>query len=176
MHEFHTRHWCVRYASVLEPRVANGLRSDRRVFRDRGGVVEGELDYEPHGHPGAVRFLGYFNRTDSGRYADALKLGEETNTTPDITLVHRAGTLKYGSGISVDREMVKDIAVFGRWGWNNGQTQSVAFTAMDRLYDVGVSVTASRWHRPNDVAATGIATGGWPPSTRNTWRTAAWTS
>ncbi|HKE24047.1 MAG TPA: carbohydrate porin [Bryobacteraceae bacterium] len=160
MHEFHTRRWSVRYASVLEPRVANGLRFDRRVFRNRGDVVEGELDYKPHGHGGAVRFLSYFNRTDSGRYADALKLGEETNTTPDITLVHAPGTLKYGFGISADQEIVKDVGVFGRWGWNNGKTESFAFTAMDRLYEAGVSVTGTRWHRPNDVAATAIAAGG----------------
>lgn len=160
MHEFHTRRWSVRYASVAEPRVANGPRFDRRLLRDRGDVVEGEVDYKPHGHGGAVRFLNYYNRTDSGRYADALKLAEETGGTPDITLVHKPGTLKYGFGISADQEIVKDVGVFGRWGWNNGLTQSFAFTAIDRLYQAGVSVTGTRWHRPNDVAATGITAAG----------------
>ena len=160
MHEFHTRRWSVRYASTAEARVANGLRFDRRLLRDRGDVFEGEADYKPHGHAGAVRFLNYYNHTDSGRYADALKLAEETNTTPDITLVHKPGTLKYGFGLSADQEIVKDVGLFARWGWNDGQTQSFAFTAIDRLYQGGISVTGTRWHRPNDVAASGITASG----------------
>ena len=160
MHEFHTRRWSVRYASTAEPRVANGLRFDRRILRDRGDVFEGEVDYKPHGHAGAVRFLNYYNRTDSGRYADAIKLADETNTTPDITLVHRPGTLKYGFGASADQEIAKDVGIFGRWGWNDGHTQSFAFTAIDRLYQLGISVTGSRWHRPNDVVATGLTASG----------------
>ena len=39
VHEFHTLHWSFRYASAAEPKVANGLRFDRRLFRDRGDVV-----------------------------------------------------------------------------------------------------------------------------------------
>jgi high affinity Mn2+ porin len=41
VHEFHTHSWSFRYASAAMPRVANGLRFDRRLFRNRGDVVEG---------------------------------------------------------------------------------------------------------------------------------------
>ena len=47
VHEFHTRRWSLRYASAAEPKVANGVRFDRRLFRDRGDVFEGEIRYSP---------------------------------------------------------------------------------------------------------------------------------
>jgi high affinity Mn2+ porin len=160
VHEFHTRRWSVRYASVAEPREANGLRFDRQLFRDRGDSFEGEIDYKPRGHAGAVRALSYFNHTDSGKYADALNLASQTGTTPDIDAVRHPGTLKYGFGVSADQEIFKDIGVFARLGWNDGKTQSFAFTAIDRLAEGGVSIGGARWHRPDDVAATGVIISG----------------
>ena len=38
VHEIHTRHWSLRYASAAMPRMANGLRFDRRLFVNRGDV------------------------------------------------------------------------------------------------------------------------------------------
>jgi high affinity Mn2+ porin len=163
VHEFHTERWSVRYASAAMPKVANGLRFDRRLFRDRSDDFEGELDYKPHGHPGAVRFLSYINHADAGTYATALQLAAGTNTRPDVTATRRVGTVKYGFGVSADQEIAKDVGVFGRWGWNDGHTESFAFTAMDRLCEAGVSVTGTRWKRPHDVAATGLTAGGLAP-------------
>jgi len=160
VHEFHTPHYSVRYGSFGEPRVANGLRFDRQIFRDRGDTFEGEADYKPNGHPGAVRFLSYFNHTDSGSYADALRLADETHTMPDVTLVRAPGTLKYGFGLNMEQEITKDIGVFARWGWNDGHSESFAFTAIDRLYQGGISVTGTRWHRPHDVVASGLTVSG----------------
>jgi high affinity Mn2+ porin len=154
VHEFHTRRWSARYASMAEPRVANGERFDRRILRDRGDVFEGEVHGKLAGHDGAVRLLNYYNHTDSGSYADALRVAAQTNTMPDVAAVHRAGTLKYGFGLSADQELVKGIGVFGRLGWNDGKTESFAFTAIDRLATLGVSVSGDRWKRPHDTVAT----------------------
>ena len=56
------------------PRVANGLRFDRRLLRDRGDVFEGEWRFQPHGHEGALRVLAYQNHAAMGTYAEALRL------------------------------------------------------------------------------------------------------
>jgi high affinity Mn2+ porin len=160
MHEFHTRRWSLRYGSAAEPRVANGLRFDRRLFRDRADMIEGEIRNAFHGHQGTVRLLGFLLHTDSGSYADALKLARETSSRPDIGLVHRPGTLKYGVGISADQELVKDVGVFARLGWNDGKTESFAFTAIDRLATGGISVTGSRWRRKEDTVSTALTVGG----------------
>lgn len=153
MHEFHTRRWSVRYASVAEPRVANGLRFDRRLLVDRGDVVEGEIDVSPGGHQGAIRTLSYFNHSRAGTYAEAIHQAEATGTTPDVTATSRAGTLKYGFGLSVDQEIWNGIGVFSRLGWNDGKTQSFAFAVIDRLASGGISVDGRRWGRPEDTVA-----------------------
>jgi high affinity Mn2+ porin len=160
MHEFHTKRWSVRYASAAMPRTANGLRFDRRILRDRSDMVEGELHFQPRGHDGAVRILHYQNRADMGTYADSLQLAAKTGTKPDITATRRIGTLKYGFGLSAEQELAKDVGIFGRLGWNDGKTESFAFTAIDRLATIGLSVTGTRWRRPHDTAATEVTSAG----------------
>ena len=160
VHELHTRNWSFRYAASAEPRVPNGERFDRRILRDRGDVFETERRYSLGDHAGAVRVLGYLNHTDSGKYADALRLADQTGETPDIRAVHRAGTLKYGTGLSFDQAITGDVGVFTRLGWSDGKTEAFAFTAIDRLASAGVSVKGTRWHRKEDVAATSFTASG----------------
>lgn len=160
VHEFHTRDYSLRYGSVAEPRTANGPRFDRRLFVDRGDVFEEERRFSVGSHPGALRLLEFLNHTDSGSYADALHLAQQTGTTPDINAVHRAGTLKYGSGISADQEISRNVGVFTRLGWSDGKTQDFAFTAIDRLASAGVSVKGAIWKRKDDVAATSFTAAG----------------
>ena len=160
VHELHTRHWSFRYASAAMPRVANGLRFDRRLFRDRGDVWEEEYRYQVRKHPGTVRLLEYQNHADAGNYAESIRLARLNGGVPDITQTRRVGTLKYGIGFNFEQELTKDIGVFGRLAWSDGKTESFAFTAIDRLATGGVSVTGQRWHRPNDTVATELTAGG----------------
>jgi hypothetical protein len=160
VHEFYTHNWAFRYASAAMPRTANGPRFDRRIFVNRGDVYEVEHDHQIRGRKGAIRALAYQNRANSGTYAEAIRLGAATGTTPDITATRKNGTLKYGVGVSWDQEIADDVGVFGRLGWNDGKTQSFVFTAMDRLASAGVSVAGTRWHRKNDVAASLITFAG----------------
>jgi high affinity Mn2+ porin len=160
VHELHTRNWSFRYASAAEPTVANGGRFDRRLFVDRGDVLEGERRYSLGKHPGTIRLLQYFNHTHSGSYAAAIKLGEETGTTPNIDAVKQYGTLKYGMGLNLEQEITHDTGFFMRLGWNDGKTQDFAFTAIDRLASGGISVKGTKWKRKDDVAATSFTASG----------------
>jgi high affinity Mn2+ porin len=160
VHELHTRNWSFRYASAAEPTVANGGRFDRRLFVDRGDVFEGERRYTFGNHPGTIRLLQYFNHTHSGSYADAIKLGEETGTTPDITQVKHFGTLKYGTGVNLEQEVKRDAGFFVRLGWNDGKAQDFAFTAIDRLASGGISVKGTKWKRKDDVFGTSFTASG----------------
>jgi high affinity Mn2+ porin len=160
VHEFRTPRWSVRYGSAAEPRTANGPRFDRRIFRNRADQLEGEVDYTLGGHPGAFRLMHYENRAQAGNYAAAIRLAEATGTTPDVTATRRVGTLKYGFGLSADQEIRRDVGVFGRLGWNDGKTESFAFTAIDRLASVGVSVKGTSWRRPDDNAASAFTING----------------
>jgi high affinity Mn2+ porin len=160
VHELHMRNWSLRYASAAMPKVANGLRFDRRLFRDRGDVFEGEYRYTVRKHPGAVRLLGYMNHADAGTYSKAIALAKETGGVPDITATRQAGTLKYGFGVNAEQEITKDIGVFSRLGWNDGKTESFAFTAIDRLATGGISISGQRWRRQADTVASELTAGG----------------
>ena len=160
VHEFHAKNWSLRYASAMEPRVANGSQFDRRIFADRGDVYEGEYRVQIRKHPGAVRLLGYDNHANAGNYGEAIALAKKDGGAPEVTATRRSGTLKYGFGINIEQELTKSVGVFSRVGWNDGKTESFAFTAMDRLATGGVSVSGQRWHRPDDAVATEVTFGG----------------
>ena len=160
VHEFHARNWSARYASAAEPRVANGEQFDRRLFRDRGDMFEGERRYSPHQHPGAVRLLAFLLHADSGSYGEALQLAAKNGTIPNVVDTREVGRLKYGAGLNMDQEIAKDLGVFGRLGWNDGKTESFAFTAIDRLATGGASLKGSRWGRANDTVATELTVSG----------------
>src|ERR1035441_3322839 len=100
VHEIHTRNWSFRYASAAMPRVANGLRFDRRLLRNRGDVFEGEYRYELRKHPGVARVLNYENHANAGTYAEALRQAAASNAIPEVTATRRNGTLKYGFGVN----------------------------------------------------------------------------
>jgi high affinity Mn2+ porin len=159
VHEFHARSWSLRYGSAAEPKVANGLRFDRRLWRDRGDIFEGEGRYSFGEHPGAVRLLGFLHHTNSGSYSEALRLAA-TGRQPDVTATRRVGTLKYGFGLSLEQEITKDLGVFARLGWNDGKTESFAFAAIDRLLNAGVSLTGARWKRPHDNVGSALTVSG----------------
>ena len=156
VHQVHTRRWSFRYASAAMPRVANGLRFDRRLFRNRGDVFETERRWKG----GAVRLMGYQNHANAGTYADAVRLAESSGGVPDVTATRRNGTRKYGFGANFEQEIRPDVGVFGRLGWNDGKTESFAFTAIDRLATAGISITGARWRRKSDTLATELTFGG----------------
>jgi high affinity Mn2+ porin len=160
VNEFHTKNWSFKYGAAAEPRVANGGRFDRRLFVDQGQTFQEERRYSLGDHAGAIRWLQYLNRTRSGSYQEAVHLAEQTGTTPDVQAIRRPGTLKYGTGISIDQELSHDVGVFTRLGWNDGKTEDFAFTAIDRLAEGGVSVKGTRWKRKDDVVATAFAAAG----------------
>src|SRR6185295_7125922 len=160
VHELHLRDWSFRYASAAMPRVANGLRFDRRLFRNRGDVFEGERRYSVREHPGAVRVMSYMNHANAGDYAEAIRDGDRNGVSPVVTATRRNGTLKYGFGLNAEQELTKDIGVFARLGWNDGKTESFAFTAIDRLATGGVSMTGQRWRRSFDTVATEFTASG----------------
>lgn len=160
VHELHTRNWSFRYGALAEPKVANGPQFDRRFLRDRGDVFEIERRYATGPHQGAIRLLSSLLHTDSGTYGEAIQLAERTHTIPDVTLTRHPGNLKYGFGISAEQAITRDAGVFTRLGWNDGKTESFAFTPIDRIATGGVSLVGRRWRRPEDIAASAFSAGG----------------
>jgi len=74
----------------------------------------------------------------------------ESDKTPNILLHEHFGALKYGFGYNAEQEITENLRVFGRFGWNEGQHESFAYTEVDQTVEAGADYAGSRWHRPVD--------------------------
>jgi high affinity Mn2+ porin len=144
--ELNRKNWALRYGIFAEPEFANSAPLDPHFTKAFGQVVELEERYTAFGHSGRLRLLAYLNRARMGDYAEALAA---MPVNPDVTQT-RNYRYKYGFGMSWNQELTKDLGVWARLGWDDGHTESFAFTAIDRLFDIGLLLKGRCWCRPND--------------------------
>ncbi|MGH9511197.1 MAG: carbohydrate porin [Terriglobales bacterium] len=155
--DYEDRNWGLRFAEALMPKVANGIDLVWNLRKARAENVEFELRYGliPK-KSGIVRLLGFSNHANMGVYRDAVAQFEEGKiAAPDITAHPFRTTQKYGFGINIEQSLTSDLVAFARWGWNNGRTESFAYTEIDSTFVEGLGVYGSLWHRKQDRA--GIA-------------------
>ena len=155
--EFVDRLWAARYAVALMPTVANGPNLDWALRRASGQNAEVDLKHSlvgpllPAERKGILRFLAYANHADMGLYRTANnRFLTGTGTAPVITAVQRQSSLKYGFGANVEQDLTTDVTLFGRFGWNEGQHESWAYTEVDQTVELGGDLVGNRWSRPND--------------------------
>jgi high affinity Mn2+ porin len=159
-----------RYAFALMPTVANGIDLQSSLRKARGDNYE--IDYargpfapflDPK-HKGAIRLLGFANYANMGVYREAnnaalaARANGNPNATPVITDHPFGTTVKYGVGLNFEQELPNDFRVFGRFGWNEGQHESYAYTEVDQTFEAGADLTGNRWSRPNDKAGLVVVT------------------
>ncbi len=155
--EYDDRDWSVRYGGALMPTVANGIDLDWNVGRASGQNVEFEWRHGLLGglvkpeRKGTVRALNYVNHAHMGLYRAAnLAYLKGTDATPDITKHETLGAVKYGFGLNAEQEVTDNLRVFGRFGWNEGQHESFAYTEVDQTVELGVDYAGRSWGRAND--------------------------
>lgn len=158
--EYQDRGWALRYALALMPTVANGITLDWALRRAHGQNMELEIRKGVlPGREGSVRLLAYGNNAHMGDYREAVNHYLEGLTpTPEIISVEKFGALKYGFGINVEQNVTQNLRVAGRFGWNEGQHESFAYTEDDQTFMFGADYSAARWHRKLDKAGVAFVT------------------
>jgi carbohydrate-selective porin OprB len=149
----------VRALQALMPTTANGMTLDWDLRRAGGTNVEFELrrGLVP-GRPGTVRVLGFLNRARMGDYGEALEAFRRgIDPVPDITAHRQAGRRKFGAGVNIEQELVDGVVLFDRAGWNDGRTESFAYTEVDRATLVGVKTDGARWRREGDRVGVAVS-------------------
>jgi high affinity Mn2+ porin len=152
MLEYHDRNWALRFAEALMPKVANGIHLDADMSRARAENVELEL----HGQvvpkrEGILRLLAYVNHANMGDYNVAVdNYLNGLTPTPEITAHPLQTTVKYGFGANFEQPVNSWLGVFGRWGWNEGEHESYAYTEVDQTWQIGVGGNGARWGRRYD--------------------------
>jgi len=154
--DYEDRNWGFRFGEGLVPKVANGIDLVWKPWQAHAENFEYELR---HGviprKSGAVRLLAYTNYANMGIYRDQIIKAAEQDTTPDITAHPWHITRKYGFGINMEQNLTHYLTAFARFGWDNGKTESFAYTEVDQTFAEGVGANGAWWHRKQDRA--GIA-------------------
>jgi high affinity Mn2+ porin len=142
--------WSLKYGAYLMPILANQQTLESSFRRARGQNLQ--LTLSPWSTGTVVRLLAYFNTARMGDYAEALAIAAASGTTPNIVADDREGRHKYGFGVNAEQPLADEGAtgVFLRWGWNDGRTESFAFTEVEQVTTLGGQLAGSHWHRPDD--------------------------
>jgi high affinity Mn2+ porin len=155
--EYDDRVWSARYGIAAMPVIANGIDLDWAISRANGQNWEFEYrkgllaHFINAKHEGAIRVLSYVNHAHMGDYRQSVEefLSGET-TIPEITATERYGTVKYGFGLNTEQEVTNSLRLFGRFGWNEDQHESFAYTEVGQTILFGGDLNGHGWRRPND--------------------------
>jgi hypothetical protein len=155
--EYDDKVWSARYAIAAMPVIANGIDLDWAFSRANGQNWEFELRKGLLGRlldpkrEGAVRVLSFVNHAHMGDYRESVQqyLAGKI-ATPDITQTARFGNVKYGFGFNTEQEVTDNLRVFARFGWNEDQHESFAYTEVGQTILFGGDYAGHQWHRDND--------------------------
>jgi high affinity Mn2+ porin len=151
--DFNQPDWALRGGWMLEPKIPNEKPLAANFVHYHGAAIELELRDEIAGQKGKLRLLGFSNRSEAGDYALALRLMPVDPVIADT----RAARTKYGFAVNWQQALTDDLGVFTRISWNDGRTESFAFTEIDRSVAVGASLKGTGWGRGDDTVGLGIA-------------------
>jgi high affinity Mn2+ porin len=160
--EYDDATWSLRFIEALMPKVANGIDLVWQPWHVHAENLEIE---ERHSlipkRAGAIRLLTYFNHANMGIYRDAVEQYQNGDVpVPDITNHPWHVTLKYGFTANIEQELTPNITAFARWGWDNGKTESFAYTEVDSTVETGIGFAGAMWHRKQDRAGIAFVSNG----------------
>jgi high affinity Mn2+ porin len=160
--DYEDRNWGFRFAEGLMPKVANGIDLVWRPWQAHAENWEYELR---HGlvpkKGGVIRLLAYTNYANMGIYRNAIaQFQAGLVTAPNITNHPWHITRKYGFGANLEQNLARDMTAFARWGWDDGKTESFAYTEVDLTIAVGVAVNGAKWRRKQDRAGVAFVSNG----------------
>ena len=154
MFEYHDHWGTVRFAEVLMPKVANGINLEANLALARAENIEFEFHRKIiRGQTGILRLLSYVNHANMGVYQQAINnFLAGLTPEPEITDHPLQTTIKYGFSGNFEQPLNDWLGLFGRWGWNEGQHESYAYTEVDQTDQIGAAFKGTLWHRKRDRA------------------------
>ena len=157
--ELNRKDWALR-AGLFQ--VPNAPNSDVLVFKSGGAVVEFEERHTISDQPGKLRLGIFGNRGNTGNYRNALGMAaaDPTLDINDVIVGIRRENTKYGFYVNAEQQIIRDVGVFARASWNDGRSEILSFTDVDRSVSAGLSVKGSYWGRPSDTIGIGGAVNG----------------
>ncbi len=158
--DYEELNWGFRFAEALMPKIANGIDLVWKPWQAHAEDFEYELrrGLIPK-KGGVVRLLAYTNYANMGIYRQAIANFQAGITpTPEITDHPWHITRIYGFGVNLEQNLTHHLTAFGRFGWDNGKTESFAYTEVDQTFAAGLGASGAWWHRKQDRAGIALVT------------------
>lgn len=158
--ELNRKEWAVRAGFFQVPKYPNNDVLDPRIDRKGGAVIEVEQRYDLWEQPGKLRLGAFSNVGRTASYQGALLLadaipGTDPNDAADATQRGRRKSGVYGN---IEQAITDQLGFFLRASYNDGRTQILSFTDIDRSLSGGFALQGAGWDRPKDTIGIG-ATG-----------------
>jgi len=129
------------------------------TFQQFQMVGEIEKRYELWGEPGKIKITGFLSRGNAGNFNDAVALARVTGTPADITQV-RSYDSRPGVSLNLEQQINRNLGVFFRAGWADGEIEPWDFTDIDDTVQGGISINGRSWGRPDDtIGIAGVVNG-----------------
>ncbi|HEY3351787.1 MAG TPA: carbohydrate porin [Polyangia bacterium] len=148
--EYYRDDWAFRWGHFAQPKESNGLALDFELWEHFGENVEIQHDHRLWGRAGKLRLMGFCNYARMGRFDDAVAYASLHGGPPDFAPVRR-NQAKLGFGLGLEQALGRDLGLFGRFSWNDGRTETYAFTEVDQSVSAGLALRGRRWYRPLDT-------------------------
>lgn len=129
-------------------------------------VGELERRYQWEGRPGKIKLLGYINEGNMGSYEDAVRLAQQTNSTPNTALV-RHETSQPGFAVNLEQELTSNLGMFARASMNAGRNETFEFTDINKSVAAGLSLKGDDWGRHDDTFGLAVVANGLSSAARN---------
>jgi len=158
--EYQDRGWGARYVLALMPVEANSITLDWALRRARAQNLEFELHRGVlRRREGSIRLLVYGNNAHMGLYREAVNnYLEHITPTPEIAYEEHFNALKYGVDLNIEQNVTANLRLAGRFGWNEGQHESFAYTEDDQTFIFGGDYAGARWGRKLDKVGVAFVT------------------
>jgi len=147
--EWYQGDWTLR-GGVFDLSTIPGSTNLDITFQQFQWVGEIERRYELWGHPGKLAVTGFLSRGRMGSFQDAINLAQITGGPADITAVRKYQS-RGGVSMNLEQEITKELGVFARAGWADGNIEPFDVTDIDRTVAAGLSLKGKQWGRPDDT-------------------------
>lgn len=151
--ELNQKQWALRGGYFLMVAESNSNHFDTRVPERGQYAVELETRYSLFGQPGKLKTMGWVDSANMGSFRETLN-----NPALNLDIAQtRRGRIKVGYVVNLEQAITEDVGLFGRWSWNDGKYETLAFTDINRSLAAGLSIKGTKWGRPDDVIGIGGA-------------------
>jgi high affinity Mn2+ porin len=140
MMELGQPNWKLRLATTMLTTDANGSIWDEKIGKANSFTLEYERSYKVANMPGTFRVLGFNNTAKMGSYDLAIA---QNPIAPDIIKTRSYGRNKFGLGLNIDQAINNKLGIFAKGSFNDGKTETWAFTEIDHTISVGAVLDAN---------------------------------